>query len=107
MRKMSLSFIAVLAGLAVIAAVTLLTFISIADYSGRYEDSRLGEVRDTVLGCVAQCYALEGAYPPDLAYLEDNYGLMLDRSRYIYHYELFASNIFPDVKVLSLKGTGD
>ena len=25
-----------------------------------------------------QCYALEGAYPPNLEYLEDNYGLILD-----------------------------
>ena len=35
-------------------------------------------VRDAAL----TCYAIEGAYPPDLQYLRDNYGIRYDRSRY-------------------------
>jgi hypothetical protein len=107
MRKPSLSVIAMLTSLAIITAVMLLTFAAIRGYGSRYDDTRLQEVRDTVLSAVAQCYALEGAYPPDLEYLENGYGLILDRSRYIYHYEIFASNIFPDVKVLPLRRMED
>jgi competence protein ComGC len=107
MRKLSLPLVAMLISLAVIAAVMLLTFSAIRDYGSHYDDTRINEVRDTVLSSVAQCYALEGAYPPDLEYLETNYGLIMDRSRYIYHYEKFASNMFPDVKVLLLKGMED
>jgi hypothetical protein len=47
-----------------------------------------------------QCYALEGAYPPTLEYLEENYGLMLDRDRFHYLYEVIGSNIHPIVEVL-------
>lgn len=106
MRKMSLSFISMLVSLAVMAAIALLVIINVRQYGSGYNASRLNEIRSTVLSSVSQCYALEGAYPPDLEYLEDNYGLIMDKSRYIYHYEMFASNIFPDVKVLYLRETG-
>lgn len=107
MKKPSLAIIAMLTSLAIITAVMLLSFAAIRGYGSRYDDTRHKEVRETVLSAVAQCYALEGAYPPDLEYLEKSYGLILDRSRYIYHYDIFASNIFPDVKVLPLKRMED
>lgn len=107
MRKLSLSFISMLVCIAIITAVVVVVLASVQDYGSRYEGRRLEEVRETVLSYIAQCYALEGAYPPDLQYLEDNYGMIMDKSRYIYHYEVFASNMFPDVKVLRLKGADD
>jgi competence protein ComGC len=48
---------------------------------------------------VMQCYALEGAYPPNLKYLEDNYGLILNRQTYVYLYEVVAGNIHPIIGV--------
>lgn len=48
---------------------------------------------------VMQCYALEGAYPPDLKYLAKNYGLILDPQNYVYQYEIVAGNIHPIVGV--------
>ncbi len=107
MKKMSLSFVSMLVCLAIMAALALLVVINVKEYGSSYNERRLDEIRDTVISSVSQCYALEGAYPPDLKYLEDNYGLIMDKSRYIYHYEMFASNIFPDVKVLYLRETGD
>ena len=107
MKKMSLSFVSMLVCLAIMAALALLVIINVQEYGSSYNERRLDEIRNTLLSCVSQCYALEGAYPPDLQYLEDNYGLIMDKSRYIYHYEMFASNIFPDVKVLYLRETGD
>lgn len=50
-------------------------------------------------GCVA-CYASEGVYPPDLDYLEEHYGVQIDRERYIVHYDIFAENLMPDIKVM-------
>ncbi|WP_069999553.1 hypothetical protein [Cellulosilyticum sp. I15G10I2] len=51
-----------------------------------------------------QCYAIEGMYPPDVKYLEDHYGLVIDHKRYIVHYEVFASNIMPDMTVFEKAG---
>lgn len=55
---------------------------------------------DAVNRAVVQCYATEGAYPPNIAYLEEHYGLLVDHTNYIVHYEAFASNIYPTVLVL-------
>lgn len=49
-----------------------------------------------------QCYAIEGRYPPDLAYLEEHYGLILDESRYVYHYRQVGDNLTPEISVFSV-----
>ena len=46
------------------------------------------------------CYAAEGFYPPDVAYLQDHYGVDFDEDAYIFHYQFFASNWMPDITVL-------
>lgn len=46
-----------------------------------------------------QCYASEGSYPPDLAYLEQHYGLILKHEQYAYFYDVFASNVMPTIQV--------
>ena len=46
------------------------------------------------------CYACEGAYPPDVAYMQEHYGLQYDSAAYTVRYELFASNLMPDITVL-------
>lgn len=50
-----------------------------------------------------QCYAVEGVYPPGLPYLEEHYGLRINREDYFVIYEIFASNIPPEVQVLKRK----
>ena len=86
------------------AAAALL--IGLSGYTDSYSDRNLSGVRDTVWAYVAQCYALEGAYPPSLEYLSENYGLQLDTQRYIYHYDMYASNILPDVRVFTREAGG-
>lgn len=46
-----------------------------------------------------QCYAIEGKYPSDLAYLEDNYGVVIDKDKFGVEYGGFASNIMPEIIV--------
>ena len=57
-------------------------------------------VRQTALAC----YAAEGAYPPDVAYMQEHYGLQYDESRYTVSYEVcyesIAANLMPDITVL-------
>lgn len=55
---------------------------------------------DLVRKYAVQCYATEGSYPEDLAYLEDNYHLLLKGDKYEYFYEIFASNIAPTIHVI-------
>lgn len=61
-------------------------------------------VRDAVRSAVLTCYAVEGAYPPELDYLKTHYGLIFDEERYMVIYDSFASNIMPDISVLEVGG---
>ncbi len=68
------------------------------------EESR-STIRDTVIRCAMECYAVEGAYPASLRYLEENYGLVINHDDYIVSYNAFASNVLPEVQVL-VQGEG-
>lgn len=67
--------------------------------SGQSDESLRQLERALQRSCVA-CYAAEGVYPPDLAYLEEHYGIQIDETRYIVHYDIFASNLMPNITVL-------
>ena len=46
------------------------------------------------------CYAIEGAYPPSVEYLTENYRVKVDTKKYTVKYELYASNLMPSITVL-------
>ena len=101
MKKQNLQLIALLSSLIVIAICAAVLFASVLAYGDGYADKRAAQIKESIISCVAQCYALEGRYPADLTYLEEHYGLQLDRADYTFHYELFASNIFPGIRVIA------
>ena len=103
MKRLNLSLVSIIVSVLIIAAVAAVVFVGIGDFRETSEQKRISQVEDIVLSSVVQCYALEGAYPPDLTYLQNNYGLQLDTEHYIYHYDKFASNIMPDVRVFERK----
>lgn len=49
---------------------------------------------------VAQCYAVEGTYPPSLDYLKEHYGLIYDEDAFYIDYTAIGSNIMPDITIL-------
>lgn len=54
---------------------------------------------DAIVRSAVHCYAIEGFYPPNIKYLEDNYGLIVDHDKYFISYNIFASNIMPEIMV--------
>ena len=46
-----------------------------------------------------QCYVIEGAYPSELAYLEENYGLTVNRKDYLVMYTAVAENLPPQIVI--------
>ena len=79
----------------------LLIFVSALSnlQEGRISEGRQ-QLEDAVRRSAVACYAAEGIYPPNLEYLEEHYGVQVDRERYTVMYEIFASNLMPDVTVL-------
>jgi len=66
--------------------------------SSRSEGLRILE--DSIRRAVIVCYAVEGRYPASVEYLEEHYGIYIDRTRYVVHYNIFASNLLPDITVI-------
>ena len=58
------------------------------------------QLEDSIRRAAVACYATEGYYPPDLAYLQTYYGIQIDNTRYAVHYEVFAENLMPDITVV-------
>lgn len=58
------------------------------------------QLEDALHRAAVACYAVEGIYPPDVAYLQTHYGIQIDEARYTVMYDVFASNLMPDITVL-------
>ena len=64
------------------------------------ERDGLRAAETAVRQAAVSCYALEGAYPPSYEELKRRSGIALDEKDYVVFYEIFASNIMPEVTVL-------
>ena len=64
------------------------------------EQQQIDSVRNAVVRAVIKYYAIEGRFPPSIAYLTENHSLMVDQERFIVHYNLFADNIMPIIDVM-------
>lgn len=83
-------------------ALILVLFVSIAfvNLTKAQEEASAASVEAAVRKGVMACYASEGVYPPDVAYLEEHYGIHVDEDRYTVRYVIFAENIMPDITVI-------
>lgn len=63
------------------------------------KEQKLQLLRQSVKRIIVECYAIEGEYPVDVAYLEENYGLKYDHKKYYIHYDYMASNMMPVFEV--------
>lgn len=86
----------------VLTACILSLFLWIAWGTAQVESQSqaVASVRDAVVSAAKQCAAVEGAYPPDLEYLQEHYGLIINEADYDVAYEAFASNVPPTVTVV-------
>lgn len=80
--------------------IAAIVIISTSIVSTNTKEEALRIAHDSIKRAVITCYAQEGAYPPDIEYLEKNYGLRVNDG-YIVHYDTFGANIMPEITVLS------
>jgi len=78
----------------------LMLGMSNADDASRSEGVRL--LQDALYRVSLHSYAVNGHFPPSLAYIEENYNIFIDRSRFVVWYDVFASNIVPDIRIFAL-----
>ena len=81
--------------------VMLLVFLSaLNDLSDGQRSEGRQQLEDAVRRGAVACYAAEGIYPPDVAYLQEHYGVQIREERYAVYYDVFAENLMPDITVV-------
>lgn len=82
--------------------IVVLVFVvtAVANLEQGKQDRVIRQLELVLQRTAVACYAVEGAYPPNVAYMQQHYGLTYDESRYVVHYELFASNFMPEITVM-------
>lgn len=93
-----------LAAAALLAAIGIWVWIS-RDSARNINEESMQALKAAVQNSALQCYVVEGVYPPSLAYLEENYGLQINREDFYVTYDIFASNLPPDIRVTARNDT--
>ena len=84
-----------------LVAALLICFLSgISNVTLGHSQERKKHLEDVLREAAVACYAAEGIYPPDLAYLEDHYGVQIDWRHFTVSYTAIAENLMPDITVL-------
>lgn len=82
-------------------AVVLLLFVAgLNNIQSSNEAEQAILLEKSVTRSITACYALEGAYPPDIEYLTEHYGLVYDEEQYFIDYQYIGANLRPDVTII-------
>ena len=91
-----------LLALAVLLVLALFWFsVSLKNLEALRQEKGVEQLEDALRRAAVACYAAEGIYPPDLAYLTEHYGIQIDDEKYFVHYEGIAENLMPEITVIS------
>lgn len=99
--KSALVYIIPIALFGIMLTWLIISLFNASESAGRQE---LAAVKGTLENGITICYAIEGAYPPSLEYLSENYGITYDTAKYIVRYDRVADNIRPTVMVIERNG---
>ena len=86
--------------LSILLAAVLWLVTAVSDLASGQDEEAMQQLEESLRRSAVACYAAEGVYPPDLAYLEEHYGVQIDEKRFVVYYDAFASNMMPDITVL-------
>lgn len=89
-----------LLSLLILLIILVFFLVSSRAIAGKTHEEKLNTLTEAVRRASVQCYAIEGRYPPSVEYLEEHYGISIDRERYHVFYDGWASNIMPEITII-------
>ncbi|MGE4548402.1 MAG: hypothetical protein AB7C89_02490 [Intestinibacillus sp.] len=95
--------VVVMVGLLVLVLAFVQTGVRNAGETADEEGLRIAE--QSIRRAAVSCYAIEGQYPPSYTYIKEGYGVRVNESLYAVHYEVFASNLMPEITVVERTGS--
>lgn len=82
----------------------ILFYRGISSVSDTTTAKQMESLENALNRSITQCYAVEGAYPPNLDYIKEHYGLIYDEELFYVDYQPIGSNIMPDVTIILRTG---
>lgn len=86
------------------AAILVIVYLAISNVGDATYEKQQESLESALSRSITQCYAVEGFYPPDIAYLEEHYGLTYDKDAFLVDYEYWGGNLLPEVTVIRKTG---
>ena len=83
------------------SALFLLFLSGLSSISKTTQAQQQASLAAAIRRSAVHCYATEGAYPASLSYLKEHYGIRYDEKKYLVDYEVFASNLMPEITVIA------
>ena len=100
-RKRAIRSAAAAILLPALAAAVLLCFLGAVNSLSRgHAGEDMQRLEEALRRAAVACFAAEGVYPPDLAYMQERYGVQIDEKLYVVDYIFIADNLMPDITVL-------
>ncbi len=85
--------------------ILALVMMGIHKMSDRADTGQKEYLAQAIRSAAVEAYATEGRYPESLDEIVEKYGIVIDGSKYVVTYEVFASNIMPEIRVIE-RGSG-
>lgn len=83
--------------------IVVMVFLYGVNYiSSSSVDKQQESLENAISRDIAQCYAVEGVYPPNLEYITEHYGLTYNEDLFFVDYQSIGGNILPDVTIIRL-----
>ena len=88
-------------------AAVILLFSSLMGQTGETANREQTTLLETAIrNAAVTSYATEGKYPATLEEIVRTYGVVIDHDRFYVRYEIFGTNIMPDIYVI-VKGESE
>ena len=99
-RNPLLAWLPTLLSLVLFIGIAAWVYVNVREASEASEREGLRQAELAVRRAAVCCYALEGAYPASYEDLKTRSGIAVDEGKYKVFYEIFASNIMPEITVV-------
>ncbi len=96
------AWLPLLLSLAVFALAAVWVSAQVREAAEVSEREGLRQAEQAIRRAAVSVYALEGAYPATYRDLKAHSGIAVDEEQYKVFYEIFASNIMPEITVVKL-----
>ena len=89
------AFIKTAVTIVIFAAIIGVFIYGVNTTAQRADSENYKNTKANINRAIVACYAVEGKYPQDIQYLEKNYGLQIDHSKYAVDLQVIGENVMP------------